>query len=78
MADREKALSLKEMRERQLESALEMAQDTEQDKQLVAKWNVDAPVEKETGQREISIAEEYRMLLEGRRVQSRRSQTQTV
>ena len=75
MAEKDKALSLKEMREMQLESALQMAQDTDQDK-LTNKWNQETPIDKDTtGQREISIAEEYRMLLEGRRVQSRRSQT---
>jgi hypothetical protein len=47
MADKEKALALRELREKQLENALEMAMDTEQDKQLVAKWNQEAPVDKE-------------------------------
>lgn len=39
MADKEKALSLKEIRERELESALELARDTEQDKQQIVRWN---------------------------------------
>lgn len=77
MADKEKALKLKEMRDKQLESALELAQDTEQDKQEIARWNQETGEPKDE-KKEISIAEEYRMLLEGRRVQSRRSQTQTV
>lgn len=68
MADKEKALSLKEIRERELESALELAQDTEQDKQQIARWNQEQAPDKEQGKKEISIAEEYRMLLEGRRV----------
>jgi hypothetical protein len=45
---------------------------------MVDKWNTEPAAEKDSGVREISIAEEYRMLLEGRRVQSRRQTTQTV
>jgi hypothetical protein len=41
MADKDKTLSLKEIRERELENALELAQDTETDNQKIAKWNLE-------------------------------------
>ena len=76
MANKEQLnLSLKELRERQLEDALALAEDNDIDRQQIETWNKESDKELK---REISIAEEYRMLLEGRRVQSRRSQTQTV
>ncbi len=76
MANKEQLnLTLKELRERQLEDALALAEDNDIDRQQIETWNKESDKELK---REISIAEEYRMLLEGRRVQSRRSQTQTV
>ena len=66
MANKEQLnLSLKELRERQLEDALALAEDNENDRQQIETWNKESDKELK---REISIAEEYRMLLEGRRV----------
>ena len=76
MANKEQLnLTLKELRERQLEDALALAEDNDIDRQQIETWNKESDKELK---REISIAEEYRMLLEGRRVQSRRSNTKTV
>ena len=66
MANKEQLnLSLKELRERQLEDALALAEDNDNDRQQIETWNKESDKELK---REISIAEEYRMLLEGRRV----------
>ena len=66
MANKEQLnLSLKELRERQLEDALALAEDNDNDRQQIDTWNKESDKELK---REISIAEEYRMLLEGRRV----------
>ena len=66
MANKEQLnLSLKEHRVRQLEDALALAEDNDNDRQQIETWNKESDKELK---REISIAEEYRMLLEGRRV----------
>ena len=66
MANKEQLnLSLKELWERQLEDALALAEDNDNDRQQIETWNKESDKELK---REISIAEEYRMLLEGRRV----------